>query len=199
LHELGIDAEVVRYRIGDASMRDAGLGALSPGLRVPALEIDDTVIAESGAIVQYLCETRAPALDRPPGDPERAVYLQWIHYAETVTSLIETLNLCHVFLRPPAKPDPVVVKLTTARLRQALKGLEERLGEGWLLPSGLSGADFMMGFTLFAAPYFVPLAPFARLRAYKARIESQPAYRAAWAADGPQQFYAQDFYPVPAA
>lgn len=199
LHEIGLEPEIRRYAIGDRSMRDGGLGAHSPATRVPSLEIDGLSIAESGAIVQYLCETRAPALDRPAGHAERAAFLQWIHYGETVASLIENLNLNHVFLRPPARPSPAVVKLTTLRLGQALAGMEARLDRDWLLPSGFSGADVMMGFTLFAAPYFVALDPFPALQAYKARIEARPAYRAAWAVDGPQRFYARDFYPVPEA
>ena len=197
LHELGLKAQIVRYRIGDSSMRDGGLGALSPGTRVPALEIDGQVIAESGAIVQYLCETRGSALDRPPGHPERAAYLQWIHFAETMGSLIETLNLNHVFLRPPAKPSPVVVKLTTLRLKQTVAGLEQRLDTDWLLPSGFSGADIMMGFTLFATPYFLDMTDFPKVRAYAERSAARPAYKVAIAQEGPQAFYSKSFYPVP--
>ena len=154
-------------------------------------------MAESGAIVEYLTETFAPALGRRPGDPERAAYLQWIHYAETQASLIENLNLQMVFLRPPAKPSPVVVKITVARLRQALAGMEARMTHDFLLPTGFSAADIMMGFNLFAAPYYVKMDPFPRLRAYWDRINARPAFQRAIAREGPQRFYAQDFYDVP--
>ena len=60
-----------------------------------------------------------------------------------------------------------------------------------------SAADVMMGFNLFAAPYYVKLGPFPKLRDYIARLEARPAYQAARAKDGEQDFYAKDFYPVP--
>ncbi|KUF09098.1 glutathione S-transferase family protein [Pseudoponticoccus marisrubri] len=190
--------EIVAYRIGAPEMREGDLPRLSPANRIPAIEIDGLEMSESGAIVEYLVETHAPELGRAPGTCERPAYLQWIHYAETQASLIENLNLQLVFLRPPAKPSPVVAKLTVARLRQTLAGMEARLGDrDWLLPGGFSAADVMMGFNLFAAPYYVPLDGFPRLAAYKARIEARPAHRRAVAREGPQRFYAQDFYPVP--
>lgn len=200
LEELGLQAEIVEYVIGDGSMRDGALPGLSPAVRVPALEIDGMSLSESGAIIQYLCETRGPDFDRAPGHPERARFLEWIGFAETMASLIEQLNLNMVFLRPPARPSPAVVKLNVARLKGTLRGMEARLGGAeWLLPGGFSGADIMMGFNLFAAPYYTPLEDFPTLQAYVARIEARPAYRRARQKDGVQRFYDRDFYPVPEA
>lgn len=191
--------EIVEHRIGSKEMRESDLGRVSPAVRIPALEMDGLEMSESGAIVQHLCETYAPALDRPVGHAERPAFLQWIHFAETQASLVENLNLQMVFLRPPAKPSPVVVKLTVARLKQAVAGMEARLGEGYLLPGGFSGADVMMGFNLFAIPYYVDFAPFPKVRAYKALLEGREAHARACAREGEQRFYTQDFYPVPEA
>lgn len=196
--ELGLPVTLRTYEIAGTAMRDSGLPALSPATRVPTLEIDGTPLAESGAIIEYLCGLHAPALTRAADDPERAAYLQWLFYGETVASLIENLNVSHLFLRPPAKPSVAVVKITTARLRASLAGLEARLGDdGYLLPGGFSGADMMMGFALVAAGHFVDLAPFPKLRAYQARLEARPAYARAAEREGPQQFYDRDFYPIP--
>ena len=192
--------EVLEYRIGSAEMREGPLPRVSPAVRIPAIEIGDLFMSESGAIAEYVCETYAPELGRAAGDPERPEWLQWVHYSETMASLIENLNLQMVFLRPPAKPSPIVVKLTVARLKQTLAGMEARLeGREWLLASGFSAADVMMGFNLFAAPYYVKLDAFPRLRAYKARMEARPAYRRAVEREGEQRFYERDFYPVPEA
>ncbi|EBA08714.1 glutathione S-transferase-like protein [Sagittula stellata E-37] len=201
LEEIGVERfgglEIVEHRIGTREMAESGLARVSPAVRIPAIEMDGLEMSESGAIVEHLVETYAPELGRAPGDAERAAYLQWIHFAETQASLIENLNLQMVFLRPPAKPSPVVVKLTVARLRQTLKGMEARLSGDWLLEGGFSAADIMMGFNLFAAPYYVKLEEFPRLAAYKARMEAREAYRRAVDREGAQRFYTQDFYPVP--
>lgn len=190
--------EIAEYQIGTAAMREGDLPRLSPAMRIPAIEYDGLEMSESGAIVEYLTETLAPDLNRPAGHVERAAFLQWVHYAETMASLVEHLNLSMVFLRPPAKPSPVVVKLNVARLRGTLAGMEARMGDhDWLLPGGFSGADIMMGFNLFAAPYYVKLDAFPKLQAYAARLAARPAYQRAVEREGPQRFYAQDFYPVP--
>ena len=203
IEEIGLEArlgplEVTEYQIGSPEMRESTLPQVSPAVRIPALEIGDLKMSESGAIMEYLLESYAPDLGRAPGHAERPAYLQWIHYSETMASLIENLNLQMVFLRPPAKASPIVLKLTVARLRAALAGLEARMGDhDWLLPGGFSGADLMMGFNLFAAPYYVDLAQFPKICAYKARMEARPSHQRSVAREGAQRFYAQDFYPVP--
>ncbi len=201
LEELGLDYEVAHYSIRDGGLRDPAFLAISPAGRVPALEMDGQVLFESGAIVQTLCELHPEAGLAPnSGDAGRARYLEMIAYAETMASLIENLNLQRVFLRDPSQASPVVIKLTTARLAATLGAFEEVLGAGdYLLPSGFSAADTMMGFNLFAAPYYVRLDPYPRLRAYRNRLEARPGYQAARAKDGEPDFYTQDFYPVPEA
>lgn len=198
LEELGIDAEIVTHDIRTGDMRDAGYRAKSPAGRVPALEIDGMTLFESGAICEYLAETRGD-LGRAPGHPERAAYLAAIHYAETMAGLVEQLNLSHIFLRPPAQPSIPVLKITTARLRAVLDGMEAMLeGRDHALDTGFSAADTMMGFNLFAVPYYVKLDPYPAIATYRARLEARPAFSAARAKDGAQTFYTRDFYPIPA-
>ncbi|WP_300518176.1 glutathione S-transferase family protein [Aliiroseovarius sp.] len=190
--------EVIEYQIGTPEMREGGLPRVSPAARIPAIEIGDMAMSESPAIVEYLVETYAPELGVAVGGAERTDYLQWIHYSETMASLIEQLNLQMVFLRPPAKPSPIVIKLNVARLRATLAGLEARLeGRDWLLDRGFTAADIMMGFNLFAAPYYVKLDEFPNILRYVARIQAMPSHQRTVAREGEQRFYAQDFYPVP--
>ena len=199
LEELGLEYEIAHYSIRDGSLRAPEFLALSPAGRVPALEIDGQVVFESGAIVQYLAE-RHPNAGLVPaiGAPDRARFLEAMSFAETMASLIEMLNMQHVFLRDPAMASPVVIKLTTARLAGTAAAFEAMLGDQeYLLPSGFSAADTMMGFNLLALPYFVKLAPHAGLSAYVDRITARAAYQKASARDGVQDFYTRDFYPVP--
>jgi glutathione S-transferase len=199
LEELGLEARIVSHTITGGSLRAPDVLAVTPAGRAPALEIDGLAMFESGAIAQYLAERHPEAgLGRPPGDPERAAYLQALHFAETMASLIENLNLSHVFLRPPARPSIPVLKITTARLRDTLRALEGMLGEdGYLLPGGFSAADTMLGFNLWAAPRFVRLDPFPKLCAYRGRLAARPAFSVAQGKDGEQTFYDRDFYEIP--
>ena len=198
LTEMGLDCEIVEHSIADGSLRRPDYLAKSPAGRVPALEIDGRILFESGAITEYLCETRPEhGFGRAPGHSERAEYLEWLHYAETMAHLIANLNLQWIFLREPSMRSPTLLKMEARRLALTLAPLEATLArQDHPLASGFSGADTMMGYNLLAAPYFVRLDPYPAIRAYLARIALRPAYIAARERDGEQQFYRQDFYEV---
>ncbi|WP_299350046.1 glutathione S-transferase family protein [uncultured Shimia sp.] len=199
LEEMGLEADLKHYSITDGSLRASEFKAISPVGRVPALEIDGKTIFESGAIVEYLAETRPDhGLGRLAGDAERVPYLEWLGFAETQASILASLNMQHLFMGDPTPAAPVVLKLEAARLGATLKAMDRTLGErDWLLESGFSAADTMMGFNLFSAPYYVAMDRFANLAAYRARIEARPAYQRAREKDGKQEFYKKDFYAVP--
>ena len=198
LEEMGLKADLRHYSITDGSLRAAEFKAISPVGRVPALEIDGITIFESNAIVEYLTETRAEhGLGRLAGDAERVSFLEWLGFAETQASILASLNMQHLFMGDPTPASPVVLKLEAARLGATLKALNHALADrDWLLESGFSAADTMMGFNLFAAPFYVRMERFPNVQAYIERIEARPAYKAARALDGKQEFYKKDFYEV---
>ena len=79
--------------------------------------------------MEYLCETRPEhGLGRAIDDAERAEYLIWLHYAETMANPIANLNLQWVFLRDPAARSDVVVKIEARRLALTMAPLEEISG-----------------------------------------------------------------------
>lgn len=198
LEELGLDYELRCYSIRDGSMRSPEFLALSPAGRVPVLEHHGAVWFESGAILQLLCESYPEAGLAPvPGDAARARYLEILGYAETMGCLLENLNLNQVFLRPPARPSPGVVKLLHARLRAVLAAMEARMEGDHLLATGFSAADIMFAYGFELARYYVDLDAYPRLMAYWARLRERPAYRRARERDGEQDIYRQPFYPVP--
>ncbi|MBC7132603.1 MAG: glutathione S-transferase family protein [Roseovarius sp.] len=198
MEEMGLDYELRYHSIREGTMRSPEFRALSPAGRVPVLEHHGAVWFESGAIVQLLCESYPQAgLMPPPESPERARWLEMLHYAETMGSILENLNLNLVFLRPPARPSVPVVKLLKARLGASLAGLEARLEGDHLLPTGFSAADIMVGYGFELARYYVDLEDWPRLAAYWQRLRARPAHVRARARDGEQDIYARDFYPVP--
>ncbi|MFY0616892.1 glutathione S-transferase family protein [Shimia sp.] len=199
LEELGLSADIVMHSIRTGSMRTPEVQSISPAGRAPAVEMDGVTMFESGAILEYLAEQHPEAgLGVAVGHVERPRFLQMIHFAETQASLIEQLNMSHVFLRDPAMASPTVIKLNTRRLQATLSALETMLeSDSYLLARGFSAADIMMGFNLFAASYYVVLTDYPKVFAYRDRLAHRPSYHAARAKDGQQEFYAQDFYPIP--
>lgn len=198
LCEMGEPPEIETYSITDGSLRKPEYLERSPAGRVPALEVDGHVIYESGAITEYLVETRPEhGLGRLPGDPERVPFLEAMHYAETMGHLIANLNLQWLFLRDPADRSDTVVKIEARRLEKTLEPLERWLeGQEWLLASGFSAADTMLGWNLLAAPRYVRLDPFPNIRGYVERMRARDGFRRAQALDGAQRFHEKDFYAV---
>ncbi|WP_372605061.1 glutathione S-transferase family protein [Actibacterium sp.] len=198
LEELGLDYDLSLYSIRDGSMRTPEFLRLSPAGRTPVLEMGDEVIFESGAILQLLAERHPQSgLHRAPDHPDRARYLELIHYSETIGCLVENLNMNRVFLRNPADASPVVIRLLTARLRGALAAVGPQLRGDFLLDSGFSAADIMLAYGFVLADRYVRVGDYPELQAYWDRCKARPAYQRAAARDGVQDFFDRDFYPLP--
>lgn len=199
LEELGLECELRVWSLTDGSLRSPAFRALSPAGRIPALEIDGRAIFESGAIVQYLTE-REGRLAPPPGDPGRADFLEWVHFAETQANILQALNIHHIFLRPAAARSVALMRLDTRRLAITAEALERHLAQhATLLMDEFSAADCMMGFNLDAVFRFLPAADYPALAAYRDRMRERPAYRRAEAQGGGNAIYDRDFYEVPDA
>ncbi|MEO0905718.1 MAG: glutathione S-transferase, partial [Pseudomonadota bacterium] len=159
LHELGVEFDVVEYPF-DKTLREEPYRSLNPTGRVPTLEIDDVVLTESGAIAEYLCE-RFPAagLGRDPSHAERAPWLNWIHFAETISQHTAALTQQHVALYEDHMRSPIIMQLEAKRLAKTLATLEQRLEGDYLLPT-FSAADIGVGQAVYMSRHFVALDPF---------------------------------------
>ncbi|MDP3339747.1 glutathione S-transferase family protein [Frigidibacter sp.] len=194
LEELGLDFDVVPHSFFDRSLRDPAYLALSPAGRVPALEIDGRTLCESGAILQYLAETRGTLTGTPE---ERPDWLEWLHYAETVGSHVANLTQHHIILRDPAMRSATVMRLEAKRLEKALEGIERRMAGDWLLPSGFSAADIAVSYGALIGQRFTALDRLPKVSAWLDRLNARPAFQRAAARDGAAQIYMQAFYPPP--
>lgn len=198
LHEAGIPHRVEYLDFAGKALRDPAYLAISPAGRVPAARIDGRTMFESGAILEWLCETRAPDLGRAPGHPERAGWLEWLHYAETIGQHLAQLTQQHIVLREDWMRSPTVMKLEAVRLSRALAGVGAAVaGRDWLLPSGFSAVDVGVGYGVHLARRFVDVDAIPGLSAYHARLTARPGFQAAQAADGRATIYTRDRYEVP--
>jgi glutathione S-transferase len=197
LHELAIPFEVETHAF-DKSLRDPDYLKLSPAGRVPALEIDGMRMFETGAITEYLCERFPDAgLGRLPGEPERAEWLVWVHFAETVSQHVAALTQQHIAIYKDEMRSPTVMKLEAARLKKCYAALEEQLeGRDYLLGSGFSAADISVGNALYMGRHFVKLDEFPNVTAWYQRMTARPGFKASLPGPGEQILYRQDFYPA---
>jgi glutathione S-transferase len=201
LEELGLDYEIRKYQRDPKTMlAPPELRAVHPLGKSPVISDGDTVVAESGAIVEHLT-ARANALAPAPGSPERLHYTYFLHYAEG--SLMPPLLLKLVFDRVENSPAPFFVRpiaraiankvkdsFVLPQIRTHLDFLEGELDKRtWFAGSAFSAADIQMSFPLEAAAARGGLdGRYPNLVAFLERIHARPAYRRALERGGKYDF-----------
>ena len=157
------------------------LRALHPMGTAPVITDGDVVLAESGAIVDYIIGRHGGGrLARGPSDPDFAQYLYWYHFANASLQPVMGRNMLLRRLKLPAD-NPVLVS-TLERLDRALRWVDQRLADNaFLAGSELTAADIMAVFSLTTMRYFMPvdLGPYPRILAYLQRIGAREAYQRA--------------------
>ncbi|MEP3637869.1 MAG: glutathione S-transferase family protein [Paracoccaceae bacterium] len=196
LHELDISFDVRTYPF-DKTLRRPEFLELSPAGRVPALQIDGLQMFETGAITQYLCEQFSPdVLGRPVGHKDRADWLIWVHFAETISQHVAALTQQHIALYDDAMRSPIVMRLEAARIGKCYDALEARLTDhGFLVGDAFTAADVSVGQAVAMAKLFHVLDEHPCLANWFARISARPAYQKSLPAPG-EELYSKPFYPA---
>src|SRR5262249_9092336 len=114
--------------------------------RAPAIRDGDTVLAESGAIVDYIVHRHADGrLALRPDDPAYARYVYWLHFAEG--SLMSLLLIVLVLSRVPEAKTSRVTARMHERMNQMLAFVDAELAGGpWFGGAEFTAADVMMVF-----------------------------------------------------
>ena len=206
LEELGVPYDIRLYRRDPASrLAPVELKRIHPLGKSPVVTDGDTVVAESGAIIEYLAErfgAQAPAelahLEPARGTAEHRQCRFWMHYAEG--SLMNWLVMKLVFMTIPTQPMPFFVKpiakalcgkvqkkLIDPNVDTALDFMEKHLAtHRWFAGEHLTMADFQMSFAVEAVLSRASQArAFPHLLAYKERMTARPAYQRGLAKGGP--------------
>lgn len=155
--------------------------ALHPLGAAPVIEDDGLVLAESGAIVEYLIAKYGEGrLVLAPDHPDYGQFVYWLHFANGTLQPATGRNMILGRLNLPE--DNAILRAMKGRLDLALGLVEARLGEAdYLAGRDLTTADIMIVFTLTTMRLFLPfdLKPYPNIRAYLARIGQRDAYRRA--------------------
>ena len=193
LEELGVPYEVKRYeRDAKTMLAPPELRAVHPLGKSPVITDGDRVVAETGAIVEYLVDTYGEGRLVPPaGSDERLRYTYWLHFAEgsAMPPLVMTLvfgalpSRVPFFIRPVARliSDNVQKSFLRPNIEAQLALMESELGRGaFLAGADFTAADVMMSFPVEAgANRGEGLGDHPKLKAWLATIHARPAYRTA--------------------
>jgi len=194
LEELGVGYEMQRYeRNPDTMLAPPALRAVHPLGKAPVLTDGDVTIAESGAVIEYVCGRYGDGRLVPAaGTPERLRYTYWLHYAEG--SAMPPLLLKLVFDRVEGAPMPFFIRPIARAIAGRAKGsfiepqiklhldfMETELGKStWFAGNDFTAADVQMSFPIEAAAARAGLdASRPNLMTYLARIHARPAYQRA--------------------
>ena len=180
--ELGVPYALKRYtRDPVTRLSPPDLKALHPLGAAPVITEGDLLLAESGAIIDYILARHGNGqLVVAPEHPDFAQYLYWLHFANGNFQPNMGRNMIMSRLDLPA--DNAVLVGTRGRLTLVLDLLEARLGEvDYLAGAELTAADIMLVFSLTTMRYFYPLdlAPYPNILAYLQRIAAREAYQRA--------------------
>ncbi len=188
LEELGLDYRVERYRRDPKTMRaPPELKRVHPLGKSPVIDDDGLVLAETGAIVEYLVE-KADGRLGPPA--HRGAALRWrhfLHYAEgsMMPPLLAILVIDRLGLlgRPARRP-------IQAMLDAHLAWLESELAtRPWFAGDDFTAADVMMSFPIEASRARGGLdRRYPALLDWLERIHARPAYDAALERGGPYAY-----------
>ncbi|OGB06328.1 MAG: glutathione S-transferase [Burkholderiales bacterium RIFCSPHIGHO2_12_FULL_69_20] len=203
LEELGLPYDIKHYqRDAKTMLAPPELSQVHPLGKSPVITDGDSVVAETGAIVEYLLDQYGEGRLRPePGTPEHLRYRYWLHFAEgsampplLMKLVFDSINTAPMpfFIKPVARAigKKVTDLLVWPNLTRQFDFMEAELGRStWFAGSRISGADIMMSFPLEAAAQRAGLdASRPKLMAFLERIHKRSAYQRALERGGPYDF-----------
>ena len=179
--ELGIPYELkLHKRDAVTRLSPPELAAMHPMGAAPVITDGDVLLAESGAVIDYIISRHGGGrLALKPDHPDYAQFLYWFHFANG--SFQPVLGRNSVLARANLPAETPIVVSTKGRLERALKMLDARLREVDYLAGEFTAADIMIVFSLTTMQnfYAYDLAPYAGIKAYLRRIGEREAYRRA--------------------
>ena len=157
MEELGAPYELKLYNRLETLSAEASYKALHPLGSSPVIGIADAVLAESGAVVEYLATTQGDgALAAKPGDDDYADYLFWFHFAES--SLMPELVREIMAEVGGIAHDHPSRQYARDRAAHYLRHTDSRLAQvPWFAGERFTAADIMMTFPFTTTRHFTPV------------------------------------------
>src|ERR1700744_934502 len=180
--ELGIPYELKCYARDKMTMlAPADYKALHPIGTAPVIVDGDVVLAESGAVVEYIIAKYGNGRLVVAADhPDFAQFLYWFHFANG--TLQAGMGRLMILNRLKLGDDNQILLGSRARVDRAFDLIDVRVRDAeYLAGVTFPTADIMVGFSLTTMRYFQPydLGRCPNIVKCLARIAERPAYRRA--------------------
>ncbi|QPF94149.1 glutathione S-transferase family protein [Bradyrhizobium commune] len=180
--ELEIPYELKHYtRDSRTMLAPPDYKALHPIGAAPVITDRDLVLAESGAIVDYIIAKHGNGrLVIRADEREFAQFLYWFHFANG--TLQAGMGRLMMLNRLKLADDNPMLLATKARVDRVFDLVDARVRDAeYLAGHAFTTADIMIGFSLTTMRYFQPydLSRCPNVVGYLGRIGARPAYRRA--------------------
>lgn len=199
LEELGLPYRIEHHQRDPKTMlAPPSLQKVHPLGKSPVIVEGDLVLAESGAILEYMVERHGKGRLKPPaGSPEWLRYTYWMHFAEgsAMPPLLMKLVFDTIERKAPLLVRPIAAAIAgkakamivIPNIKRHLDYMESELASRpWFAGPEFSVADIQMSFPLEASAARGGLdASYPKLTDFLARIHARPAYQRALAKGGP--------------
>jgi glutathione S-transferase len=181
LEELGLDYEIVRYDRDPNFRAPAQMRKVHELGKSPILRDGELVIAESGAIVDYLVTHHGQG-HLVPGhaDPAWARYVFWLHFVEGSLMPWLTMDLLLTSgIVPGVEPGPLR-EMLQQELARYLHWVDADMdGRDFAASDSFTAADVMLAYALEFAKSRNHLADTKHLLPYLEQMTARPAYQRA--------------------
>jgi glutathione S-transferase len=208
LEELALSYEIIAHpHPKNNHIPSASLAKIHPLAKAPILCDGNTVIAETGAIFEYLIERYGQGkLQPPPASPERIFYMYWRHFSEAslMPYLANKLMFAAMEHKTPWPFKLVIILISKAVTKMYLNPnifleldyIEAHLGKNqWFAGNEFSAADILIAFPIEAvAVNMAKVEQYPNIHAFVAKICQRSAYvraaqKGAWSKSQHQQYW----------
>lgn len=184
LEELGLDYQLEFYTREPTLAAPPAMRDIHPLGKAPIVEIDGRVMAESGAIIEYIVQRYGKGRLMPdPASADYAQYLEVLHYAEGSAN---TILLVSMIVTMFGIDNPMLTGFRDSAVKLHLDYIEGLLeGGDYFAGDQFTAADLHITFNLQMAQASNLIGDRPRMLAFLDRVTTRPAYRRAIDKGGP--------------
>jgi glutathione S-transferase len=191
MEELGLAYHLERFDRQPTMAAPDVLKTINPLGKAPMIRDGETILIESGAILEYITNRHGGRLAVGVNSPDYGRYLQWMHFAEGSAMARFILNLFVGGFFPGVDPNSPLVGMAKQSSTQILQFIDEELAKTpYFAGNDFTAADIMMMycFGIVRSPVMkTDMTLYPNIAAFIARIEARPGYQKAMAIANPKK------------